>query len=323
MTARPFRFAVQSGGTDTPDAWRDLARRAEQLGYSTLAVADHYIGPGPALEAANHPVQQLAAIPAMTVAAEATTDLSVACRVLSTGYHNAVVAAKELASIDWFSGGRVEVGLGAGWVSSEYEAMGVPFERAGRRVDRLIEFTSVLRACFAGGPVDENGEIVSASGFTAVPEPPHGRPPLMIGGGSPRVLRFAGGVADTVSVNFDNSSGRIGAEGMASGAAEATAAKIAWVRDGAGDRFADIELEVGAYFTAVTGDPQRALDRIATTVGVAPELLDGNPHVLVGSAEEIVDTLLARREQHGFSYVTVDDRVMEAFAPVVAALAGR
>jgi probable F420-dependent oxidoreductase len=323
VTSRPFRFAVQSGGTDTPDAWRDLARRAEELGYSTLAIADHYIGPGPALDAANHPVQQLAAIPAMVVAAEATSDLLVACRVLSTGYHNAVVAAKELATIDWLSRGRLEVGLGAGWVASEYEAMGVPFERAGRRVDRLVEFTAVLRACFSGAPVDEDGGLVSASGFTAVPEPPHGPPPLMIGGGSPRVLRFAGSVADIVSVNFDNSSGRIGAEGVASGATDATAQKIAWVRDGAGDRFDDIELEVGAYFTAVTTDTQRALDRIATMVGVTPELLDGNPHVLVGSTDGIVDTLLARREEHGFSYVTVDDRVMEVFAPVVAALAGR
>lgn len=323
MTNRPFRFGVQSGGADSPDAWRELARRAEDLGYATLSVADHYIGPGPALEAANHPVQQLAAIPAMAVAAEATSDLRVACRVLSTGYHNAVVAAKELATIDWLSRGRLEIGLGAGWVSSEYEAMGVPFERAGRRVDRLIEFTSVLRACLSGTPVDETGEIVSASGFTAVPEPPHGPPPLMIGGGSPRVLRFAGRVADTVSVNFDNSSGRIGPEGVASGEADATAEKIAWVRDGAGDRFDDIELEVGAYFTAVTADPGRALDRIASMVRLAPDLLGGNPHVLVGSAEAIVDTLLARREEHGFSYVTVDDRVMEAFAPVVTRLAGR
>lgn len=323
MSLRPFRFAVQSGGTESPPAWRELARRVEGLGYSTLHVADHYIGPGPAVAAANHPVQRLAAIPAMAAAAEATTTLKVGCRVLCTGYHNPVVAAKELATIDWLSEGRLEVGLGAGWVASEYDAMGVAFEPAGRRVDRLVEFVAVIRACFSGEPVDVAGDIHSATGFTAVPAPTHGGPPLMIGGGSPRVLRFAGLVADVVSVNFDNSSARIGTEGVTSGAAEATDAKIAWIREGAGDRFGDLELEVGAYFTAITDDPTAALDRIAAMVDVDPSALAGNPHVLAGPVDAVVDALLDRRERHGFSYVTVDDRVADAFAPVVARLAGR
>src|SRR5687767_2999712 len=123
---RPFRFAVQAYSAESAGAWRDLARKVEELGYSTLHLADHYIGPGPALSATNHPVQTLAAVPAMAVAAEATTTLRVGSRVLCIDYHHPVVLAKELATIDVLSEGRLEAGLGAGWLAGEYEAMGIP-----------------------------------------------------------------------------------------------------------------------------------------------------------------------------------------------------
>ena len=119
----PFRFGLQSYSSETPDAWRDLAKKAEAIGFSSFHLADHYIGEGPSLTAANHPVQNLAAIPAMMVAAEATDSIRIGCRVLCCDYHQPVVLAKEVATIDWFSGGRLELGLGAGWIQSEYEAV--------------------------------------------------------------------------------------------------------------------------------------------------------------------------------------------------------
>ena len=125
---RKFRFGVQSYVAPTADAWRRMARQAEELGYDVLNLADHVIGPGPALAATNHPVQEIAAIPAMVVAAEATTTLRVGCRVLCVDYRNPVMLAKELATIDFFSGGRLEIGLGAGWLEGEYDAIGVPFD---------------------------------------------------------------------------------------------------------------------------------------------------------------------------------------------------
>ncbi len=321
MTARPLRFGVQAFAPSSPDEWRTFARRAEELGYSALHLADHYIGPGPALDPTNHPVQVVAAIPAMTVAAEATSEIRIGCRVLCVDYHQPVVLAKELATIDWFSGGRLEIGLGAGWLEAEYDAMGVPFDRAGIRIERLAETVDLVRACYAGGPVDVTGTQVHARGFTAVPEPP-GPAKIMIGGGSPRVLRLAGARADIVSLNFDNSSGRIGPEGFASGTAARCDEKIAWVREGAGDRFDDLELEIAAYFTIVTDTRDDVLTSMAPMFGLAPGELAEHGHALIGSVSEIADAIVERRDRTGVSYVTVGADALEDFAPVVERLNG-
>jgi len=148
-------------------------------------------------------------------------------------------------------------------------------------------------------------------------------PPIMIGGGSPKVLRLAGAKADIVSLNFDNSSGRIGAPGVASSTAEQTAAKIGWIREGAGDRFDDIELEIAAYFTVVTDRPDEALARFSGVLGLPPEELSRHPHVLIGPVGHICEEIERRRETYGVSYVTVGGASMEDFAPVVERLAGR
>src|SRR5205085_7831746 len=128
-------------------------RKCEDLGFSTLHVADHYIGPGPALAATNHPVQSLAAVPAMAMAAESTTTLRIGSRVLCIDYHHPVVLAKELATLDLLSDGRIEAGLGAGWLAPEYDAMGIPLASAGRRIDKLAAVVDLLHDCFAGGEV--------------------------------------------------------------------------------------------------------------------------------------------------------------------------
>jgi probable F420-dependent oxidoreductase len=323
VTPRPFRFAVQSYATDHAAAWRATARKTEALGYSTIHLADHYIGPGPALAATNHPVQSIAAVPAMAVAAEVTTTLRIGCRVLCADYHHPVVLAKELATLDLLSDGRIEAGLGAGWLAGEYEAMGIPFARAGKRIEHLAAVVDLLRACFADGEVKVDHAGVFAQGFEALPKPvqPNG-PPIMIGGGSPKVLRLAAAKADIVSVNFDNSSGTIGSFGVGSGTADQTATKVGWVREGAGDRFADLELEIAAYFTSVTDQVDDVLRRLGAAFDLAPEQLACHPHVLVGPVGAICDELERRREAYGFSYITVPESAADAFAPVVARLAG-
>ncbi|MGD9997859.1 MAG: TIGR03621 family F420-dependent LLM class oxidoreductase [Ilumatobacteraceae bacterium] len=317
---RPFRFGLQSYAPESADAWRRQARRAEELGFSTFSVADHVIGPGPALKATAHPVQTVAAIPAMAVAAEATERIVIGSRVLCTDYRNPVMLAKELATLDFFSGGRLEIGLGAGWLENEYDAIGIAFEPAGVRIDRLEETIALLRASFAGGQLDQVGKHVHAVGFEAVPRPA-GRPTLMIGGGSPRVLGLAGREADIVSLNFDNSSGRIGAEGVGSSTAELTERKIEWIRQGAGSRFDDIVIEIGAYFTVVTDDLS-TVEKMAAMFGLAPDVFAEHPHALIGSVDAICDQLVARRERFGISYVTFGASVLEAVAPIVARLAG-
>ncbi len=321
MTTHPFRFLVQSYAPSSPDDWREQARRAEALGYAAFHVADHYIGPGPALSATGHPVQVVAAIPAMAVAAEATSTIRIGCRVLCVDYHQPVVLAKELATIGWFADGRLDIGLGAGWLAGEYEAMGIAFDTAGTRIDRLAETIELMRAFGAGGPVDVQGKHVHATGFEAIPVPPEA-PRLMIGGGSRRVLRLAGATADIVSINFDNRSGRIGLEGLASGTAEGTAEKVAWIREGAGARFDDLDLEIAAYFTIVTDDRAGTVDAMGPMFGLTPEQFGAHPHALVGDIDQIVDTLVERRARYGISTVTVGADVMDVFAPAVARLAG-
>jgi probable F420-dependent oxidoreductase len=319
--SRPFRFAVQSYSATSGQDWRDQARRAEDLGYGALHLADHVIGPGPALAATNHPVQDVAAIPAMAVAAEATTTLTIGCRVLCTDYRNPVILAKELATLDLFAPGRIEIGLGAGWLANEYAAIGVPFDRPGVRIDRMLETLAVIRACFAGEPVDVVGEHVHATGFTATPPRP-ATPRLMIGGGARRILGIAAREADVVSLNFDNSAGRIGPEGIGSGTADGTAEKIGWVRTAAGTRFDSLELEIGAYFCAVTDQTEATLGAMAPRLGLTAEQLAEHPHALIGSVDQIIEHLLDRRERYGISSVTVGRTVAEQFAPIVAKLTG-
>ena len=145
----------------------------------------------------------------------------------------------------------------------------------------------------------------------------------MVGGGSPRVLRAAGRLADIVSLNFDNSSGQIGSDGVRSGASDQTMRKIEWVREGAQDRFENLEIEIGAYFTSVTEQAQSSTEQVAQRLGVTSDELRDHPHVLIGSVAEIVEALEAQREIYGISYVTVGASVLEEFAPVVARLAGQ
>lgn len=315
----PFRFGVQAYAPETPAAWRDQARRAEDLGYDAFHVADHLLGPGPALAPTNHPVQTVAAIPAMAVAAEATSSIRIGCLVLCVDYRNPVMLAKELATLDFFAGGRLEIGLGAGWMANEYEAIGIPFHPAGERIARLEETVGLIRAFASGEELAVDGEHVHAVGFSGVPSFARA-PRILVGGGSPRILRAAGRLADIVSVNFDNGAGRLGPEAIGSGVAEATEQKVGWVREGAGDR--EVELGITAYFTFVTDDRDGLLAKLAPRFGMTPEQLAGHGHALVGSVDQICDELVARRERLGISYVTVIGTVMEAFAPVVSRLAG-
>ncbi len=319
----PFRFSVQSFSADSGDEWRERARKAEGLGFSALHLADHILGPGPALEATNHPLQTLAAVPAIAVAAEATSTLKVGCRVFCIDYRPAAVLAKEAATLDLLSGGRLELGLGAGWLAGEYEAIGLDFDPAPVRISRLAETVAFMKAHFAPGQIDVKGDHINISGYEAAPQPiqkPH--PPIMIGGGGKRVLSLAAREADIVSLNFNNQSGVIGPDGVKTGTAEETANKVGWIRDAAGDRFDDLELEIAAYF-AFIGEGQGAVaEGMAGAFGITPDEMRAHPHALFGSVDEIVEELQRRREAFGISYVSVGAEVMDAFAPVVAKLAG-
>jgi probable F420-dependent oxidoreductase len=317
MTTRPFRFSVQASNAASGSAWLDLARKVEGQGYSALTVPDHYV------DASSNGGQGIAAIPAMAAAAAVTTTLRVGARVLCIDYHHPAVIAKEMATLDWLSDGRVEMGLGAGWVSSEYAAMGLTMDSAGVRIERLAETVAFLDTWFTGEPIEFAGAHVRGSGYKGQPlSVQRPRPPLMIGGGARKVLTYAGTVADIVSFNFDNRAGVVGPAGVQSSSASAMDQKIAWVREGAGSRFDAIELEVGAYFTAVTDQADATAEKMGSMFGLSAADMAEHPNALIGSVDRICEMLLARRERYGFSYVSVSERNADAFAPVVARLAG-
>lgn len=320
--ARPFRFGVQSFNADSGEDWAGQARQAESLGYSAFHLADHILGAGPALERANHPVQNLAAIPAMAYAAAVTSTINIGCRVFCIDYHNPVVLIKSAMTIDKLSNGRLEFGLGAGWIKEEYAALGLQMDEPAVRIDRLADVIEGVKAFRGDGVIELSNDTLKWKDFTGDPKPV-GPAPIMIGGGSPRILRLAGREADIVSLNFNNRSGMIGPDGVQLSSEQETQKKIGWIKQGAGERFDDLEIEIGAYFTFVMDDPSPVLGQFAQMFGLSEEDMARHPHALFGSVDAICDELERRRELHGISYITVGKDNMESFAPVVERLAGR
>ncbi len=212
------------------------------------------------------------------MAAAITKTLRVWCRVFACDFHH-LVLAKEMATLDMLSGGRLEVGLGAGWTAAEYDGLGIPMDSAGTRIERLGEYVKLMRAHWGGEQINVSGTHVNVHGFAGRPLPvqqPH--PPIMIGGGAPRILGLAGREADIVSFNFDNSTGKLGAASVATSGLDVTREKIGWVRDGAKDRFDRIELEIGAYFIAVGDHIATQIEPMAARYGVTGDELLSHPH---------------------------------------------
>jgi probable F420-dependent oxidoreductase len=318
---RAFRFGVQAIRARSGTEWRDLVRKVEDLGYDTLFLADHYLGRGPATARARQLPQHLAPIAAMATAAAHTTTLHVGCRVFCVDYHVPAVLAKEAATLDLLSDGRLELGIGAGWSEHEYGAMGLTFAPPAARVAKLQEVVALFKAHCTGDELAIDGDHATATGYTGLPLPvqrPH--PPIMIGGGRRRVLSYAATEADIVSINnvpYDavNDVG-LTPHGEA-------VRRIGWVREAAGDRFDQLEIEASPFFTAVTDEPAEEAKRIASTIGVADDGFIEHPNVLIGTVDALVDRLIERRDTFGVNYVTIQQTEIDAFAPVVSRLHGR
>ena len=236
--------------------------------------------------------------------------------------------AKEAATMDYLSGGRFEFGLGAGWIKNEYEAIDLSFDEFPERFSRFAETIHAYKAFMSGEPLNVDGQTIKWSGFHGTPTPaqtPY--PPIMIGGGSKKILTFAGQEADVVSLNFNNRAGMLGPDGMNSGLADATAKKIDWIKAGAGDRFEQIELEIGAYNTIITDHQAPTATAIAEALGMSAEDILDHPHCLIGSVDFICEELIRRREAYGISYIAVlddgENNMAETFAPVVERLTGK
>ena len=315
--SRAFRFGILTGGAASRREWIDKARQAEALGYSTLLIDDHLYNP-------------FAVLTALVSAADATTSLRVGSLVFGNDFRHPVVLAKEAATLDVLTDGRFELGLGTGYWHRDYEQSGISLQSPGTRVSRFEEAVQVIKGLFADDAFTYDGKYYTIRNLDGLPKPvqkPY--PPILLGGGSKRTLSIAAREADIVGINIKTT-----AEGgldFSSATAEATEQKINWVREAAGARFRDLELNV-LVFPVVTDQPRQAAEQLLrewerpADEASIDRFLAESPS-LFGTVDQIVEDLQARRQRFGFSYIAVGEYfqadVMERFAPVIARLAGK
>ncbi len=307
---RGFRFGVQVSKETTAKGWAELARRTEAAGYEVLTMPDHF-------------TDQLAPIPALMAAASATTTLRVGALVFDNDYKHPVILAKELATIDLLSEGRLEIGLGAGWMISDYEEAGIPYDSPKVRIDRFIEGVAVIRGAMADGSFSFSGDHYTITNYNGQPKPVQARPPLLIGGGGKRVLSYAAREADIIGINGTMTAGVVGPEALSTMTAESVDEKVAIVAAAGAHRINDIEMNIRTFFVKVTNDRAATVDGISSMFGVSKDMIDASPFALIGSVEECIEQLLERRERWGFSYTIVGAENIDECAPIVAALRGK
>jgi probable F420-dependent oxidoreductase len=306
-----FRFGVQASDATSASDWRDKARRMEDLGYSTLYMPDHFVD------------TRLAPLPAMAIAAAHTTTLRVGALVFDNDYKHPAILAKEMATIDQLTDGRCELGIGAGWMKTDYEALGIPYDSAGVRIERLDEALQVMKGCWADGPFSFEGTHYCVRDYDSQPKPAQQpRLPILIGGGGPKVLRLAGREADIVGINPNLRAGAVTTDAAASASQAETVKKLGWIREGAGERFDDIELQIRYFVCAITDDALGFATAVAPGFDSTPEEVLGSGAALLGTIPEMLDQLVARRADWGVSNIVVGDDLFVEFAPIVATLAG-
>jgi len=318
MTHRPFRFGVLCEQMSTRQAWVELARQIEDTGYATMLIRDHVV--------AEPFGDQFAPLVALMAAADATSALRVGTLVLNNDYRHPVLLAREAATLDVLSQGRLELGLGAGWARYEYEQAGIPFDPPGARVSRLQETVQILKGLWSSEPLTFSGTSYRIAQLRGFPRPvQHPHPPLLLGAGGRRMLELAAREADIIGFLMGNYSSGVEVDDPQMRIEAAIEQRLAWVRQAAGERFPDLELSL--VLTAVlTGDQQQAARQIRQDRGwgdISVSQILEMPSFAIGSHAQMVEQLCLRRERYGFSYYIVADDQMQQFAPVVARLAGR
>ena len=308
--ARPFRFSAQEHRVHSAKQWKERARALESMGYSTLYLPDHF-------------GDQVGPIAGLMAAADATTTLRVGSLVFDNDYRHPVVLAKEAASLDLLSDGRFDFGIGAGWMMSDYEQSGIPFDSPGTRIERMAEALTIVKRFFAGGEFSFEGKHYAIKGLEGAPTPvqkPH--PPIVIGGGGRKMLELAAREADTVNVNFDLREGKPGRRLAQTGLASVTDEKLGWIREAAGERLEQIELGAWTFMANVTDDRDAVAEMLAPAMGFGPADVLEVPHFMLGTADQIAEDIIARRERYGVSHLVVPGDAADSLAPVVKRLAG-
>jgi probable F420-dependent oxidoreductase len=301
---KPFRFGVVVRKADSGRAWADRTRLIEDSGFYTLLLPDHFVGP------------RFAPIAAMTAAATATTTLRVGTLVLSNDYRHPVVLGKELATIDVLSDGRLDVGLGTGWMRQDYDRAGLPFDPPKVRFERFVEAVEVLRGVWSEGPFSYDGQYYHLDELVQEPKPVQKPfPKFLFPGGGPRMLRMAAKYADYVNLTLQVKADGTGVNAE-DGGLEAFLGKIETIRAAAGDRFEEIELGTSIQQVGVPEAKEAwsavNLDRQQQT-----------PQILLGDTAEMADKLRYWRDEHGLNFFVLhNDKDLDTFIPVVKELAG-
>ena len=309
---KPFRFGVVARSAASRAEWTDKARKIEALGYAVLAVPDHL-------------AEVLAPIPALVSAAEATKSLRLSTAVLNNDLRHPVVVAREAATVDLLTDGRLQLGLGAGWAQSEYDQAGLSFDAGATRVERLAEAVAIIKGLLEGEKVTFAGRHYRVTGHAIYPLPvQRPRPPILIGGNARRLLVLAAREADIVGltgITFQ----RGGAQpDVATFRAAAVDERVEIIRKAAGERYDRLELSALVQRVVVTDDRRQAAAELARRWSqLDPEDILESPYVLAGTVDQLVDDLQARRRRWGISDYLIFEAGLDAFAPVVARLAGR
>jgi probable F420-dependent oxidoreductase len=308
----PFRFGVNVRDAPSRAAWQDKARKVEELGYSTLLVPDHLAA-------------MLATIPAVMSAAAATTRLRVGTNVLNNDLRHPVLLAREAATMDLLTDGRLDLGLGAGYMRIEYEQAGLRFDRGGIRVERLAEALVIIKGLLGGAEVNFAGQHYRVTGHRIHPLPvqrPH--PPIVVGGNGPRLLALAAREADIVNLTGITFTRGGTVPDMSGWRAAAIDERLRVLREVAGERFAHLLLSAQVQRVIVTDRRREAAEELRKSWKElsAEEILEA-PFALIGSVDEMVESLHARRARWGLSYFVTFEPYLETLAPVVARLAGK
>ncbi len=310
--ARTFRFGICINEAASAADFRDKCRMYEDLGYSTIFVSDHFL---------DHPFGPM---PALAYAAGVTSTIKLGTFVLGNDYRHPVVLASDIATVDLLSDGRYEWGIGAGWMNEDYRRAGIPQDKPSVRIARLAESITVIKGLLADGPFSFKGEYYTIDALDGAPAPvqrPH--PPLFVGGGAKKILTLAAQEADIVGINANLRAGSPTDKSAAySMTAAATDEKLQWVREGAGARFDDLEIQTFPAMVMFTDDRASLSKAIGDSFNVAPEVALDTPTLLIGSEGQIIEDLEKRRDRWQMSYHVIMAASAQEFASVVAKLAG-
>ncbi len=309
---KPFRFGINARDARSRAEWQDKARKIEALGYSVLLVPDHLAA-------------MLSTIPAVVSAADATASLRIGTNVLNNDLRHPVLLAREAATIDMLTDGRLELGLGAGYVRAEYDQAGLRFDRGGIRVGRLAESVTIIKGLLGGGEVTFAGEHYRVTGHKIYPLPvqqPH--PPIIIGGNGLRLLALAAKEANTVNLTGITFTQGGTVHDMSGWKVAGIDERMRVVREAAGPRFDRLELSAQIQRVIVTENRRGTAEELQKTWKQlsVEEILEA-PFVLLGTVDEMVEALQARRDRWGISFFVTFEQFLATLAPVVARLAGK